>query len=232
MVPTIAPQYTMFGPKYAVFDDSPEWGSASILAAWGAYRFYGDAGELKREYPAMQRYIAYLEGRAQDGIVAYGLGDWYDIGPGGPGVSKLTTQGVTGTLMLYEDAMDMRKIALLLRHADDANRYGALAEREKAAFNARFWDEKAGYYDRGSQTANAMPLALGVVPEEQRAAGAGACGCGHPRAQRPCDDGRGRLSVSAAGADGGGPQRCAAGDDAAQGSAELWVAAWPRARHR
>jgi hypothetical protein len=168
MVPTIAPQYTMFGPKYAVFDDSPEWGSASILAAWAAYRFYGDASALKREYPAMQRYIAYLEGRAQDGIVAYGLGDWYDIGPGGPGVSKLTTLGVTGTLMLYEDAVDMRKIALLLGHADDANRYGALAEREKAAFNARFWDEKAGYYDRGSQTANAMPLALGVVPEAHR----------------------------------------------------------------
>ena len=167
-VPTIAPQYTMFGPKYAVFDDSPEWGSASILAAWAAYRFYGDTGALEREYPAMQRYIGYLEGRAQDGIVAYGLGDWYDIGPGGPGFSKLTTLGVTGTLMLYEDAIDMRKIALLLGHAEDANRYGALAAREKAAFNARFWDDKAGYYDKGSQTANAMPLALGLVPEAHR----------------------------------------------------------------
>lgn len=168
MVPTIAPQYTMFGPVNAVYDDSPEWGSASILAAWAAYRFYGDAGALEREYPAMQKYLAYLEGRAQDGIVAYGLGDWYDIGPGEPGFSKLTTPGVTGTLMLYEDAVDMQKIALVLGHADDAHRYGALVEREKSAFNARFWDEKAGYYDKGSQTANAMPLALDVVPEARR----------------------------------------------------------------
>ena len=34
MVPTIAPQYTKFGPKYAIYDDSPEWGSARVLAPW------------------------------------------------------------------------------------------------------------------------------------------------------------------------------------------------------
>jgi hypothetical protein len=58
----------------------------------------------------------------------------------------------------------------LLGHGDDAEQYGALAEKEKCAFNNRFWDAKAGWYDRGSQTANAMPLALGVVPEDRRAA--------------------------------------------------------------
>jgi hypothetical protein len=170
-VPTIAPQYTMFGtnPKYAVFDDSPEWGSASVLGTWAAYRFYGDKGELERNYPVMQAYVKYLEGKAVDGIVAYGLGDWYDIGPQPPGVSLDTSLGVTGTLMLYEDAVAMSRIAALLGHADDAALYAALAEREKDAFNQQFWDADKGWYDRGSQTANAMPLALGVVPEERRA---------------------------------------------------------------
>lgn len=129
-VPTIAPRYTKFGPKYAVFDDSPEWGSAVVLAPWAAYRFYGDASELEKMYPAMQRYVSFLEGKAVDGTVAYGLGDWYDIGPGDPGLSKLTTLGVTGTLMLYHDAMTMHKIARLLRKDADAANYAALAERE------------------------------------------------------------------------------------------------------
>jgi len=169
MVPTIAPQYTMFGPKYAIFDDSPEWGSASVLAAWSAYRFYGDAGELERNYSTMKAYVTFLESKATDGIVAYGLGDWYDIGPGGPGFGKQTTLGVTATLMLYEDAVAMQKIAALLGHAEDAASYAALAEREKDAFNRRFWNAEAGYYDKGSQTANAMPLALGIVPEDRRA---------------------------------------------------------------
>ena len=94
-VPTIAPQYTRFGPQYPVYDDSPEWGSASVLAPWAAYRFYGDKAELERAYPAMARYVAFLVSKAKDGIVAYGLSDWYDMSPGDPGISKLTTLGVT-----------------------------------------------------------------------------------------------------------------------------------------
>lgn len=170
MVPTIAPQYTKFGPKYAVYDDSPEWGSAVVLAPWAAYRFYGDKGELERQYPAMEAWVRYLESRAEKGIVSYGLGDWYDIGPGAPGFSKNTTTGVTGTLILIECAQVMQRIAELLDKHRDVAGYRDLASAETAAFNARFWDAQHGWYDRGSQTANAMPLALGVVPQERRAA--------------------------------------------------------------
>jgi alpha-L-rhamnosidase len=170
MVPTIVPQYTKFAPKYPIYDDSPEWGSATILAPWAAYRFYGDAAQLKQSYPVMQRFLTYLESKAVDGIVAYGLGDWYDIGPGDPGFEKNTSLGVTGTLMLYEDAAAMSRIALLLGHEDDAANYRTLSEREKRAFDKKFWNEKAGWYDTGSETANAMPLALGIVPEEKQAA--------------------------------------------------------------
>ena len=171
-VPTIAPQYTVFGKdvRWSMFDDSPEWGSASVLAQWAAYQFYGDKAALEKSYAVMQRYVRFLEGKAQDGIVAYGLGDWYDIGPGAPGVSKLTSLGVTGTLMLYQDAVTMQKIATILGRAEDVAQYGALAKGEAAAFEKRFWNAEKGFYDRGSQTANAMPLALGIVPEGRRGA--------------------------------------------------------------
>jgi alpha-L-rhamnosidase len=167
-VPTTAPQYTKFGPGYPVFDDSPEWGSAVVLAPWAAYRFYGNLSELQTMYPAMQRYVSYLEEKTVDGIVAYGLGDWYDIGPGDPGFSKLTTLGVTATLMLYQDAVAMQKIAKLLGKDTDAARYATLAEKEKTAFNAKFFDAANRYYDKGSQTAQAMPLALGIVPDDAK----------------------------------------------------------------
>jgi hypothetical protein len=168
---TIAPRYTVFGTveKPNIFDDSPEWGSASVLGPWAAYRFYGDKGELERSYPVMQAYVKYLRSRAVDGIVAYGLGDWYDIGPKPPGVSQDTSLGVTGTLMLYEDAADLAGIAGILGHPDDVETYSDLANEEKDAFNRKYWNAEKGWYDRGSQTANAMPLALGIVPEERRA---------------------------------------------------------------
>ncbi len=170
IVPTIAPQYTHFGPKNAVFDDSPEWGSASVLEPWWAYRFYGDKAQLQRDYPMMRRYVAALQSKAADGIVAYGLGDWYDIGPGSPGFEKNTSLGVTATLMLYEDAVAMTHAAKLLGRTTDAASYRALAKNTADAFNRRFWNAEHGSYDTGSQTANAMPLVLGVVPSERRAA--------------------------------------------------------------
>jgi hypothetical protein len=44
-VPGIAPEYVAFVDAKGDstnFRDSPEWGSASILAPWQAYQFYGD----------------------------------------------------------------------------------------------------------------------------------------------------------------------------------------------
>src|SRR6185312_1267953 len=148
---------------------SPEWGSASVLAAWSAYRAYGDVGELQRDYPVMQGYVKFLESKAKDGIVAYGLGDWYDIGPGGPGFGKQTTLGVTATLMLYQDAMTMAKIAKLLDKPDDAAGYASLASRTGAAFSARLGSPAAGVYDEGRQTAHAMPLPRRLLPGPRRA---------------------------------------------------------------
>jgi hypothetical protein len=170
IVPTIAPEYTRFGSNYGSFDDSPEWGSAAILEPWWTYTFYGDRTQLEKDYPMMQRYIAALAGKAKNGIVEYGLGDWYDIGPKPPGLEQHTTLGVTATLMLVQDAQTMRRIAALLDHASDAAHYAELAARTVAAFNARFWDPAHQWYDTGGQTANAMPLALGIVPAERHQA--------------------------------------------------------------
>ena len=64
----------------------------------------------------------------------------------------------------------MEKIATLLGKRDDAAKYAELAKQEKDAFNARFFDAAKGCYDKGSQTAQAMPLALGIVPDDERAA--------------------------------------------------------------
>ena len=108
MVPTTAPQYVVFEPKYSVFNDSPEWGSAAVLAPWYAYERTGDRAVLAVQYGVMRAYAKYLGARAHNGIVDYGLGDWFDIGPGDAGFSKLTTAGVTGTAIYYQDLKALR----------------------------------------------------------------------------------------------------------------------------
>jgi hypothetical protein len=167
LVPSIAPEYPVFG---GAFRDSPEWGSAIVLSPWVSYQFSGDPAPLRAAYPAMQRYVAYLSTRAKDHLLDYGLGDWYDIGPGEPGESKLTTKGLTASAIYYQDLTTLAKIATIAHHPEDATRYTAEAEAVKSAFNAKFFHPETGIYDRGSQTAEAMPLALGLVPEGHQAA--------------------------------------------------------------
>jgi hypothetical protein len=169
-VPTIAPQYTQFNAPHDVFNDSPEWGSAVVINPWLLYKRYGDRRILEENYDAMKGYVEYLHKRDKDGIVEYGLGDWYDIGPGQPGLAKLTSPGLTATAVYFQDVQIMKRVAETLGFKDDASRYAGLAQRILQAFNARFFDAATKRYDRNSQTASAMPLVLDMVPEQHRAA--------------------------------------------------------------
>jgi alpha-L-rhamnosidase len=169
MVPEIAPQYMVFEPKWDMFNDTPEWGSAAILDPWYVYQRTGNKDFLTAQYDTMRAYANYLETRLHDGIIDYGLGDWYDIGPGDPGLSKLTTAGVTATAIYYEDLKVMEKTAALLDRKDESDEYARQAAHVKNAFNVKFFDAAQHTYDTGSQTAQAMPLALGLVPDGERA---------------------------------------------------------------
>ena len=167
MVPGIAPEYVHFVDSKGVntvFRDSPEWGSAAILSPWTLYQYSGDRHALDLAYPTMQHYAAYLLSRADKNILNYGLGDWYDIGPKPPGESQLTSKTVTATATFYADLIALEQIAGILNHPDDASRYRRQADAVRDAFNAQVFHPETNQYDRGSQTANAMPLALGMVP--------------------------------------------------------------------
>jgi len=172
LVPSIAPEFVAFvnnQGESTFFRDSPEWGSAIILSPFAAYRFYGDISLLAAHYEQMQRYIDYLSSKANDNILSYGLGDWYDIGPGAPGESQLTGKGLTATAIYYQDLVSMSQIAALLHKPQDMERYAQKVAKVKDAFNRALFHPETSQYDRGSQTANAMPLALGMVPEDHRA---------------------------------------------------------------
>jgi len=165
LVPDIAPEYVVFDGG---FRDSPEWGSACVIAPWTAYLFYGDRRILEDGYETMRRYVAYLGTKANGHILSRGLGDWCDIGPGGYGPSQLTSIAFTATAAYYQDIRIVQEVARLLGRADDAHAYSQLGGEVAATFNAAFYHPDSQSYDRGSQTANAMPLVLGLTPPEDR----------------------------------------------------------------
>lgn len=166
MVPTIAPQYTIFSEG---FRDTPEWGSAYVIIPWYLYRWYGDSKPLQENYEKMAQYVDYLSSRSENHIVAYGLGDWCDIGPGEPSYSQLTSNGVSATAIYYYDICIMQQVADLFGKREDAAKYAALAAQVKQAFNEKYFNKETQKYDRNSQAANAMALYMGLVepPYEQ-----------------------------------------------------------------
>ena len=170
-VPSIAPQYVVFPSRDGnAFNDSPEWGSAVVLDPLIAYRRYGDRVALRTAYPAMRRYVDYLTGRSSAGVVDYGLGDWYDMGPKAPGFAQLTSRALTATAVYYQDIVALSAAAHVLGDAEEEKRIGELRASVAQAFQQRFYHPDKADYDTGSQTANAMPLALGLVPAADREA--------------------------------------------------------------
>jgi hypothetical protein len=176
LVPTTAPEYTIFrtasDPNHLrnAFGDSPEWSSSLLLVPWQQYEFAGDLNLFRLHYDTMKAYLDYLGSRAEHGIVNYGLGDWYDVGPKKPGVSQLTPIALTATAFYYEDTKIMSQAAGLLGQTADAQNYSALADKIRAAFNAEFYDATNQWYATDSQCANAMPLVMGLCEPANREA--------------------------------------------------------------
>jgi alpha-L-rhamnosidase len=119
-------------------------------------------------YDEMKDYVSYLGSRADNCIVDYGLGDWYDIGPKGPGVSQLTPVALTATAFYFQDAKIMAQAASLLGKSEDAKSYSDLAEKIRDAFNEKFYNATNHYYATDSQCANAIPLVMGLCEPKNR----------------------------------------------------------------
>jgi alpha-L-rhamnosidase len=162
LVPDIAPEYVEFEGG---FRDSPEWGSASIIIPWQMYKWYGDKQVLSKAYPMMKKYADYLHTKTKGNLLEHGLGDWYDLGPKHPGVAQLTPKAVTATSIYYYDLQIITKTAQLLGNHADIDKYEKLSQKVKEAFLKQFYNVKTGTCSTQSQTAYAMPLYAGLIPE-------------------------------------------------------------------
>jgi alpha-L-rhamnosidase len=165
LVPNIAPEYAKFD---GIFRAAAEWGSAFMLVPWQQYEFTGDVELFRSHFAAMKAYYAYLETKADDGIISEGLGDWFDLGPKRPGHAQLTQSDVTATAFMFEDARILGKVAEVLGRTEDAKDYTARSERVRETFNRRFYHPQTGSYADDTQCANALALALNIVEPADR----------------------------------------------------------------
>ncbi len=167
-LPDVVPPYT--GRLYPA---DPAWSSAYITIAWFVYLMYGDAGVLEEHYDSMRKYIGFLRANAEGSIIRK-LGKYGDWCPPGSIAPKRTPVELTATWYYYHDVYLLDRIAQALRMESDHQELHELALDIRKAFNETFLrgDEyeanRFAPVDRSpSQTSNALPLFLKMVPPEK-----------------------------------------------------------------
>jgi hypothetical protein len=171
-IPTTAPEYTIFpGGGINTFGESPEWGASFIVFPFMYREAYADDSLIREYYDQMRRYIDYLGTRADDHILAFGLGDWYDYGDFRAGFSHNTPVPLVATAHYYMMVDYMKEAALTVGNYYDAKRYVDLAYDIKQAFNRHFYHSDTKQYGTGSQCSNALPLFLDLTPTSTAKAG-------------------------------------------------------------
>ena len=158
-VPDIVPDHKWLpGTKVG----TPSWQVAYPLVTWYVHKYYGDNRVIKDHYQSLQKWMKYMASISHNYIITKGRGDWVPPERGGtPGDGSIS---LTSTGFYYKSAELMSKMAGILGKDQDKAKYAKLAQNIKNAFQQKFWNSQTKNYGDGSQTSNALPLYLGIVP--------------------------------------------------------------------
>lgn len=167
-VPDVAPSY------WPIYSDNVTWPSCYIIIPGMLYEQYADERILEKHYSSMKKWIDFMSGFMEDYIMPRDqYGDWC-VPPESQELihsedpKRITAKEVLGTTYFYHDIRLMARYASILGKSNDAKQFNELAENMKNAFNKKFFNSETNIYSNGSQTSSVLPLAFGMVPEENR----------------------------------------------------------------
>ena len=145
------------------------------MLIWYLYECYGDRQLLEQHYPTVKAWIDFIGRDLADSthIVRKGwLGEHMlpktEGGPGWDFISKETPKDFIWTCLYYQNARITARMSEKLGKKEDMIHYTALAEKTRATINRKWLNTQTGHYATASQTSDILPLALGVVPNENR----------------------------------------------------------------
>ena len=168
-IPDVVPNY------WILYNDGIVWPSTFLLAPSMVYEQYGDARVIQRNYPAMKKWVEYMRGFLKDGMMPKNTyGDWC-VPPEKPELihsqdpARVTQGALLSTAYYHKMLQLMSRYAKLIDKYDDSKEFDALAAQVRDAFLKAYYKPAEGKFDNGTQTSSVLPLALGIVPEGDKA---------------------------------------------------------------
>ncbi|MGW7752714.1 alpha-L-rhamnosidase [Streptomyces violaceusniger] len=151
--PNVAPNLGDVG------DGVAGWGDAGVTVPWNLYQAYGDTQVLRENWPAMRRWITYLEQHSTDLLrPAEGYGDWLSV-------EAETPKDVIATAYFAHATDLVARTAQVLD--EDPAPYEDLLARIKTAFN-RAYVSTDGRIKGDTQTAYVLALSMDLLPAALR----------------------------------------------------------------
>lgn len=154
-------------------DGGPAWADAGVICPWTMYLYYADRGLLAKHYAAMKRFIAYLEKTSKNLIRVHpevtkwgGFGDWLALDGSGK-TEGGTPKDLIGTAFFVYSTDIVARVARILGHKADAERFEKLAQRVRRAFQHRFITGD-GLVSGLTQTCYVLALHFDLAPEALR----------------------------------------------------------------
>ncbi|MBI4583258.1 MAG: glycoside hydrolase family 78 protein, partial [Planctomycetes bacterium] len=160
-------QFPMVAPlksKGVTADGGPAWADAGVICPWTVYDLYGDRDVIEKHYASMRRFIDFSRNRSTPDLLPpasfHCFGDWLNI-------RAETPKEVIYIAYFANSTRLFARMAEALGRKDDAERYGELFEKIKAAFN-RAYVAPDGRILGHTQTGYALALSFDLLDAEKR----------------------------------------------------------------
>lgn len=154
-----------------LYSQNVTWQAAFVYATYMLFRHEGDLQVVREHYPALRRWMQYVENELmEDGVVVRdNYGDWCMppeskelINSQDP--ERITDGRVLGTTVFYDCLRMMMEMGEELGLGADVRYYAKLQQSIKEAYNRKFFNPETAQYSNNTVTANLLSLELGLVP--------------------------------------------------------------------
>jgi alpha-L-rhamnosidase len=150
-------------PALSAAPGAPGWSDIVVSLPWSMLRYYGDTRIAEENLEAMEGHLDFMRGMAKDGLFSRGrYGDWVAL--------EDTPRDALAGAYQYLSTKRLSAMSKVVGKEAAASALDLEARELADLYNARYFDAATGVYQTGSQTAQVVPLAFGITPEEQRAA--------------------------------------------------------------
>lgn len=174
-IPDVAPAFWNY------YSDDVAWAAALPFGCDMLWRQYGNREAIDKSYPAVKKWVQHImEEYSKDGIIHCGkYADWC-VPPEKLELIHSQDPDRKTDVTLISTAYIIRTMQLMEQWGCEADYWRPIREQMTAAFNRKFLTVKRGtsprpghvlypdsvYYGNNTATANLLPLALGIVPDD------------------------------------------------------------------